>query len=118
MSNDNGEIVKRIARLNDIFRASILKPDQQSKLGHFFCTASIMSLPMNDVKCIVEKVALFNDFNESNDPYGEHDFGSFSFKDKKVYWKIDYENPSVEYNAQDSSNDPNRILTILFSHEY
>lgn len=89
MSKDINETTKRIARLNDIFRASVLKPVSGQSLGQIFCTASIMALPEEDIKSIAKKVSLFDDFNEGNDPYGEHDFGSFTFKDNKVYWKID-----------------------------
>ena len=120
MSNDNNEIIKRIARLNDIFRASILKPAPDQSLGQVFCTASIMALPKADIQSIAEKVSLFDDFNEGDDPYGEHDFGSFTFKGKKIYWKIDYKDPSLEYKPNETTEplEPNRILTILFSHEW
>lgn len=120
MSKDINETTKRVARLNDIFRASILKPVSEQCLGKIFCTASIMALPEEDINHIAEKVSLFDNFNEGNDPYGEHDFGSFIFNDDKVYWRIDYEDPSLEYQPKDKSepNEPNRILTIMFSYEW
>lgn len=120
MTNNVNEIVERIAKLNDSFRKSILTPIPEQKLGQIFCTASIMALPKEDVLLIAEKVSLFEDFNESNDPYNEHDFGSFTFKENKVYWKIDYKDPELEYNFNDNS-DPmrqNRLLTIMFSYEW
>src|SRR5690606_38522465 len=99
MTKDNDETVKRIARLNDIFRTSILMPVSKQSLGQIFCTASIMALPEEDIKSIAEKVVLVDDFSEDNDPYGEHDFGSFTFNYNKVYWKIDYVDPSLEYKS-------------------
>ena len=49
-----------------------------------------MRLP-SDVKAIViRRVATFSDFNEENDPHGEHDFGNFTLAGKKFFFKIDY----------------------------
>ena len=65
-------------------------------------------------------VRVFSDFAESNDPYGEHDFGSVEFESKKWNWKIDYFDTEFEYGAEDPS-DPRycrRVLTILHSSEY
>ena len=79
-----------------------------------------MALLSEDILYIAEKVSLFDDFNESNDPYGEHDFGSLTHKDNKVYWKIDYKDPHLEYQLNGTFNlkKPIRILTIMFSHEW
>ena len=32
----------------------------------------------------------YTDFNEDNDPYGEHDFGSLKVAGQKIFWKTDY----------------------------
>ncbi|MCQ2740708.1 MAG: DUF3768 domain-containing protein [Alphaproteobacteria bacterium] len=62
----------------------------------------------------------FSDFNEENDPYGEHDFGSFTYKNDKIYWKIDYYDLNCEYLSEDPSNPnvTNRILTVMLAEEY
>lgn len=114
------ETTKRIAKLNDTFRTSLKMPVSEQRLGQVFCTTSIVALPAEDVMSIVEKVRLFDNFNESNDPYGEHDFGSFTHKDNKVYWKIDYIDPHLEYHPIEASdlNEQNRILTIMLSHDW
>lgn len=120
MTKDNKEITKRIARLNDTFRASIAKPDSEQTLGQIFYTSGISALHQKDIASIVEKVKLFDNFNGANDPYGEHDFGSFIHNDHKIYWKIDYENPALEYQSNDTFDISvqNRRLTIMFSHEW
>jgi len=120
LDNDKTEITQRIASLNDEFRQSVLKPASEQSLGEVFCTAGIMALSKEDIQAIAEKVRDFDEFNKGNDPYGEHDFGSFIHKDEKVYWKIDYRNPHAEYQSEDvnDKNDNNRILTIMLSHEY
>ena len=55
------------------------------------------------------KVKNFDDFNESNDPYGEHDFGSFNHKGEEIFWKID------DYEGMEGYN---LVLTIMLAEEY
>lgn len=35
-------------------------------------------------------VRRYDAFNEGNDPYGEHDFGSIDFEGARIFWNIDY----------------------------
>jgi hypothetical protein len=59
----------------------------------------------------------FADFNENNDPYGEHDFGSFELAGETFFWKIDlYEEPDVK----GANGEPvvTRVLTIMLAEEY
>lgn len=61
--------------------------------------------------------AQFDDFNEGNDPYGEHDFGSFELCGRKFFWKIElYEEPGVK----DKNGEPvvTRVLTIMLASEH
>jgi Protein of unknown function (DUF3768) len=62
-------------------------------------------------------VFAFSDFTPDNDPYGEHDFGSFEHAGRTIFWKIDlYE----ESEVKDSNGEPlvNRVLTIMLAAEY
>lgn len=59
---------------------------------------------------ILKKVRDFNDFNKGNDPYGEHDFGSFEHNDKKIFWKID--------NYTEQPEPYRSVLTIMLADEY
>ena len=87
----------RIAALNDAFRAN-------PSLGTFVLTAGILTDMPQDVAAILNKVRTFKDFNESDDPYGEHDFGAFDFKGKKIFWKIDYYDRNFEFASPDAAN--------------
>ena len=69
---------------------------------------------------IREKVKSFNKFNSDNDPYGEHDFGSFEHAGEKIIWKIDYYNTALKRRS-DNPADPTktvRVLTIMLEKEY
>ncbi len=120
MTKKTNAITERIARLNDAFRRSAMSSDSKQEFGQVVCTPSIVALHHDEVLSIRNMIKLFDDFNESNDPYGEHDFGSFTHKEEKVYWKIDYKDPNLEYQPEylPQNHGENRILTIMFSHEW
>lgn len=80
-----------------------------------------------DIARILAKVRNFNNFTKDNDPYGEHDFGSFDYNGEKIYWKIDYYDKSYCYLSENPANldITNRVLTVkrkllfyLHSHIY
>jgi len=52
-------------------------------------TPGVRSLPPEKIQVIIEMVRDFDNFNEDNDPWGEHDFGSFDFEGTKYFWKIE-----------------------------
>ncbi|MFH1367955.1 MAG: DUF3768 domain-containing protein [Elusimicrobiota bacterium] len=62
-----------------------------------------------EVAEIMQKVKDFNEFNEGNDPWKEHDFGSFVFKERKIFWKIDDLNGEEGYGL---------VLTIMLAEQY
>lgn len=104
----------RIAELNDQLRTTFLT-------GRVLLTEGIADLPANVQSAIVEKVKNFDAFSPDNDPYGEHDFGSFDLPEiGKVFWKIDYYDPEYHGHSEDAA-DPcktRRVLTIMLACEY
>jgi len=69
---------------------------------------------------IRKALVLYDDFSEDNDPYGEHDFGSFKIEGHKLFWKIDYYAPDMRHGSEDPA-DPDvtvRVLTIMLASEY
>ncbi len=75
---------------------------------------------MNDLDAIMAKVQAFNDFNERNDPYGEHDFGAVQFAGQTVFWKIDCYDLDLCMHSPDPA-DPTvtqRVLTVMLGSEY
>jgi hypothetical protein len=75
--------------------------------------------PANTVD-LLQMVQDYDDFSEDNDPYDEHDFGSFTWSGKSLYFKIDYYDLNYEYASEDASNPDitRRVLTILLAEEY
>lgn len=121
MTIDTKKITKRIAKMNDAFRMSVLALTLDNHdLEKVYCTSGITTLPNEDVLVIANKVRLFDAFNKGNDPYGEHDFGEITHNDQKIFWKIDYEDPTLEYEAiyVPETEMDNRKLTIMSSHEW
>jgi hypothetical protein len=102
-----------VRALNDAFRTTFGG-------GQVMLTRSVMALPSDVQAMAVRKVATFNDFNKDNDPYGEHDFGSFALAGHKFFWKIDYYDKRMEYGSPDPANPDvtMRVLTIMLAEDY
>ena len=69
---------------------------------------------------IIAALRQFSDFDADNDPHGEHDFGEFKVDGYRLFFKIDYYAPGLEYGSEDPT-DPaktNRVLTITLPEEY
>jgi hypothetical protein len=58
--------------------------------GHAVMTAGVATLGPEAVARIVKTIAVYDDFCHANDPYGEHDFGSFEADGQRIFFKIDY----------------------------
>lgn len=97
-----------IARLNDKFRSMCLD---------VLYTAGIRDGIMDLVGLSVA-IENYNRFTEDNDPYGEHDFGSLVFENKKIFWKIDYYDKELRLWCDPLSSDCRRALTIMLAEEY
>lgn len=58
--------------------------------GRVLMPAGVQALP-NDVRSkALLAVRECKEFNEENDPHGEHDFGAFVICGQRYFWKIDY----------------------------
>jgi len=103
---------KKVRALNDAFRESMSG-------GKVVTTASLSNHP--DLGTILNVVRTYTAFSEDNDPYGEHDFGSFVVQGEpdRIFWKIDYYDKSMSEGSLDPS-DPaltTRVLTIMRASE-
>ena len=75
---------------------------------------------LDDVPSVLDQVRRFDAFTLDNDPYEEHDFGSFIHDDITIFWKIDTYDVDLQMHSPDPS-DPavtTRVLTIMLAEEY
>lgn len=88
--------------------------------GRVMLTAGINAKSKDDIAKILSEVRQFNHFTPANDPYGEHDFGSFDYNGEKIFWKIDYYDKNYQYLSEDPSNPDvtNRVMTVMLASEY
>jgi hypothetical protein len=65
-------------------------------------------------------IAQFSDWDEGNDPYGEHDFRAFDLLGERLFFKIDYYHPDHDTYAPVPSNIElcRRVLTVMLADEY
>ena len=101
----------KIAALNDAARTSFIG-------CRVVITKGIATI--NDLDGLYAKVQAFTAFTDSNDPYGEHDFGSAEHEGETVFWQISYCDVDLLMHSPDPS-DPAvtcRVLTIMLAEEY
>jgi hypothetical protein len=104
---------ERIRALNDELRQHLIG-------GMAVMTPGVAALGQDAVQRIVKTIAVFDDFCHANDPYEEHDFGSFDAEGKTIFFKIDYYDRSLSMHSPDAS-DPTvteRVITIMLAEEY
>ena len=102
-----------IRTLNDQFRRTLAG-------GRALVTNGVDALGPDTVAAILDEVRRFDRFDPCNDPYGEHDFGSFHHAGQRVLWKIDYYDRALTFASPDPA-DPTvtaRVLTVMLAGEY
>ena len=99
--------------LNDKFRKTLLG-------GKVMLTRGIYSKGQAVINEILNSVKTFNNFNENNDPYNEHDYGSFVYNGQKIMWKIDYYDRNLQYYSDNPAdiNKTIRVMTVMLAEEY
>lgn len=103
----------RIRELNDQFRITGIG-------GTINVTRGIADMAMDYVYVIMQMVKTYDDFSEDNNPHGENDFGAFSYRGQKFFWKIDYYDLNFQNHSPDPTNPKvtNRVLTVMLAEEY
>jgi hypothetical protein len=118
--DEAGALTVRIRELNDEFRRDPSLLGVQIGLDKLVITHGVAARGNDFVDRALRTVRDYADFNEGNDPYGEHDFGTFTLDGAELDWKIDYYDTKLEYGSPNPA-DPDvtrRVLTILLADEY
>ena len=124
MNSEMLTTTKKVAKLNDKLRDQIFsKPNTSVNFikDKIMLSKGVSEMPTQQQMYILNRVKNFKKFNIDNDPYGEHDFGSFvDEEDNKIFWKIDYYDNDLKYHSEDKSNPAKtiRVLTIMKASEY
>lgn len=98
---------KEIAKLNDSHRKNG---------GERILTNGIQAF--KDTAILEKLIENFDTFDETNDPYHEHDFGSVTWDNEKIFWKIDYWNRELTCFEDPLSPTCRRVMTIMLAEEY
>ena len=104
---------EQIRNLNDELRQNFIG-------GRAVITPGVAALGQAAVDRIVKTIAVFDDFCQANDPYGEHDFGAFEAEGHTIFFKVDYFDSTLTHHSPDPA-DPavtERVLTIMLAEEY
>ncbi len=110
--NENDH-ANKIRNLNDQFRRT-------GRGGRIMLTQGIQALGQKAVAEIIAKVRAFDQFNEGNDPYLEHDFGKIVHGHDVVLWKIAYYDRAMEFGSPDPADTAvtTRVMTVMTAEEY
>lgn len=103
-----------VRRLNDAFRR------QNQGRGSFLITDGVRDRGEAFFEAAIAAVRAFDAFTRDNDPYDEHDFGSFSLEGERLFFKIDYYDLALTAHTPDAA-DPaqtHRVLTLMLAEEY
>lgn len=107
------ERTDRIRQLNDQLRRT-------GKGGQIVATGALTQADPELIYQASVQVRDYAAFDTGDDPYGEHDFGSFVIGGQKFHWKIDYYDRSMEFGADDPADSANcvRVLSIFYAEDY
>lgn len=103
----------KIRALNDQLRKT-------GEGGMVVMTPGIQSLePARLAKCVNE-LKTFDWFSDTNDPWHEHDFGSFECEGHIMFFKIDYYDLDLTHHSPDASDETvtKRVPTLMLASEY
>ena len=109
----NPERAQSIACLNDHLR-------QTGQGGVILATRGVRSLPCFDVSTLLAMLREYGEFDEDNDPHGEHDFGDLELDGHDLLWKIDYYDNDLLNGSPDPADASvtHRVLTVMLASEY
>ena len=107
MDTEEHSARERAAALNDEFR-------KQNPMTYTVTPGILDNL---DLREVITRVREYDDFNKDNDPYGEHDFGSFELHGQKIFWKLScYGDRKQGIDQLDPRCE--RVLTVMLAEEW
>ncbi len=126
IENDTSLQAAEIAAQNDLFRKALIDPTAAIEMhskgiqGQVFVTPGVSDEGVEFQTAALAAVASDDQFDEGNDPYGDHTFGTVTVSGQKLFWKIDLYDADYKYGSE-RPFDPavtRRVLTIMCPSEY
>jgi Protein of unknown function (DUF3768) len=114
MDRNSQEWREQVRRLNDRFRTKGIGT------GSLVITGGVRDTGVAFVAAALSAVREFSAFGRDNDPYGEHDFGAFDIDGRRLFFKFDYYDRTMQGHSPDAA-DPeqtHRVLTVMLANEY
>ena len=103
---------------NDKFRQDVLSGPVDG--GHCVVTIGVDALEQPQKKTLFKAVKEFTEFEDGDDPYGEHDFAAIEVESiPRAFFKIDYyADDSCMWGAEEPDKSCYRVMTIMLASEY
>jgi len=103
----------KIAALNDTLRKYGIGGRITQTQGFAFLDPAMKSQ-------FIQAIRSNESFDDDDDPYGEHDFGSKTICGIEVYWKIEYYDLTMKYQSEAPEDETvtQRVMTIMLADEY
>lgn len=114
----------RVRKLNDEARAMLIKVINNEPLHNahirVIFTWKVNSLDKDNLNQLLQKFIDFTNFNQDNDPYGEHDFIKVNHENEVYFLKIDYYDTKLDKHSNNPADEHQtiRVLTIMHSNDY
>lgn len=110
---------EQIARLNDRARSGF-DPSARIMFTRGCLDAFCSGDTPSGLVAQAELIKTMRRHRIEDDTYGERDFGAFTFRGQKVFFKIDYYDLNLEYGSEDPADASitARVVTIMLASEY
>lgn len=102
-----------ICEQNDAFRKNLSG-------GRLNVTSGVVEHTEGQIGALMLAIAAFDQFTNDNDPHIEHDFGSLTYMDQPLFWKIDYYDLDMRHGSPNPADTDVtiRVLTVMMAWEY
>ncbi len=115
-----------IAAQIDLFRKALIDPNAAIEMhskgiqGQVVVTPGVSGEGVDFQTAALAAVASDDQFDEGNDPYGDHTFGTVTVSGQKLFWKIDLYDTDYTYGSDRpfDTSVTRRVLTIMCPSEY
>jgi hypothetical protein len=108
---------EQLARINDAIRMNLCKlrcnVPVEGVYGQLVFTRNAIEMLGDNITVLIQAVGSFNDFNEDNNPYKEHDFGKIELFGQVWFWKFDYYDKKLQYFGHHT-----HVLTVMLAEDY